>query len=200
MHAGHTLAYRVLSAAGNTEGKAGQGGGRRRLTGAGLDLGGVLQHLERATSHVAADRARFYSRKNRIGEVTMANRGPKPKTAMNSGSHQAGFIRGPHVPTSDLTPGGHTEFTRLVGMLTSMGTLERVDMGIVTEASRVKAALDEIHAENDTRGNIKVIGILTSQLRGLNRELGLTLHPSRSVVNGHRPALSSKWGDKLKVY
>jgi hypothetical protein len=28
-------------------------------------------------------------------------------------------------------------------------------------------------------GNIKVIGILTSQLRGLRRELRLTLQPSR---------------------
>ncbi len=69
--------------------------------------------------------------------------------------------------------------------LSSKGTIGRADMGILTECARVKAALDEIHDEKNTKGNIKTIGVLTSQRRGLLRELGLTLQPSRSLVRGN---------------
>jgi len=59
----------------------------------------------------------------------------------------------------------------------------------------ITARLNRAYDEDDT----KVINQLTSQRRGLLRELGLTLQPSRSRVNGHRVELPSKWDGILKV-
>ena len=66
--------------------------------------------------------------------------------------------------------------------LRDRGTLERNDVGVMTEAARLAALLNELHARNDIDTNLKAIGLLTSQLRGCRRELGLTTMPSRSVV------------------
>jgi hypothetical protein len=111
-----------------------------------------------------------------------ANRGPKLKTVGNTAPGVAGFIRTPMEPTSKLNAAGRAKFKRLVATLSSNGTLARVDPGVVTEAARVKAALDEIYAAGDIRTDLKATTTLTSQRRGLFRELGLTLQPSRSAV------------------
>jgi hypothetical protein len=111
-----------------------------------------------------------------------SNRGPKLHTIGNSAPHAGGFIRTPMEPTSKLNAAGRAEFRRLVAALSSKGTIGRVDPGVVTECARIKAALDSIHEANDIRADLKAVTTLTSQRRGLLRELGLTLQPSRSVV------------------
>jgi phage terminase small subunit len=70
------------------------------------------------------------------------------------------------------------EFQRLVARLDNRGMLERCDPGHITEAARVFEALCNAYTEK----NQKTINQMTTQLRGLRRELGLTLHPSRSHV------------------
>jgi hypothetical protein len=112
----------------------------------------------------------------------MAKTGPKQRTAKNTARRQGGFSRAPVEPTAGLTTDGRREFDRLVKSLRDRGTLERNDLGVVTEAARVAAILNKVHARDDIDADIKTIGILTSQLRGLRRELGLTTMPSRSVV------------------
>jgi phage terminase small subunit len=107
------------------------------------------------------------------------NRGPKPKTAKNKPSKPTGpSLAGPPVPTCTLTPIAQTEFERLVLMLDNRNTLERVDVAVITEAARVFARLCKAYDDDDT----KVINQLTTQRRGLLRELGLTLQPSRTLV------------------
>ncbi len=69
---------------------------------------------------------------------------------------------------------------------------------MLTEAARVTERLDKAYRDDDT----KVINQLTAQRRGLLRELGLTLHPSRSLVKTTAKSasdLESKWAGILKV-
>jgi hypothetical protein len=97
------------------------------------------------------------------------------------------------MPVSRLKRHAKTEFDRLIVVLRRRGTLERVDMGTVTELARVKALLDAEHARpgEPDAARLKAIAILTNLRRGLTRELGLTLQPSRATyrVNpGHGSA------------
>jgi phage terminase small subunit len=114
----------------------------------------------------------------------MGRRGPKPRNAGNSGN--PGGAKGPARvdPPSELTPAAEAEFRRLVDVLDARGSLGRVDLAVVAEAARVKALLDRAHDVADVTdpATIKVLNVLTTQRRGLLRELGLTLQPSRSVV------------------
>jgi hypothetical protein len=114
----------------------------------------------------------------------MGKRGPKPRNASNSGHAGRGTNAARVHPPSELTPGADAEFRRLVEVLDARGSLERVDLAVVAEAARVKALLDKAHDVADVTdpGTIKVLNVLTTQRRGLLRELGLTLQPSRSVV------------------
>lgn len=117
----------------------------------------------------------------------MSARGPKPKTAANSPRlGGAKVIRHETLePPSDLIEGARAEYDRLVGVLQAKGTLDRMDLAVIAECSRIKGLLDAMHklAETDPdRLTICSIGMLTSQRRGLLRELGLTSQPSRSVV------------------
>jgi phage terminase small subunit len=134
------------------------------------------------------------------------SRGPKVKTARNS---RVAVIRHETLePPSTLTKPARAEFDRLVGVLRCKGTLERVDLGILAEAGRVKALLDQMHRNvekdpNDWRSANR-IGTLTTQRRALFRELGLTLLPSRSMiktnpVGSDRDEEPGPWASKLKV-
>jgi phage terminase small subunit len=113
----------------------------------------------------------------------MSKSGPKPRTAANTAN---GFIRRDAVePPSELSAEARSEFDRLAEVLRQKGTLERVDLAVLAECARVKALLDRAyqHVADDLDPRaMKMIGALTSQRRGLLRELGLTLQPSRSVV------------------
>jgi hypothetical protein len=124
----------------------------------------------------------------------MSKRGPKPRTPFNSGPVIAGSMEHgePPEPTSDLSTRAQAELDRLVQTLRDRGTIAAADAGTITEAARLKAALDEVHERpGGAVANIKVVGILTSQLRGLRRELGLTIQPSRApaVAVRHRDSL-----------
>lgn len=114
----------------------------------------------------------------------MGRRGPKPRNAANSQGHASAEPPAHVEPPCDLSGGALAEFRRLAGVLDSRGTLERVDLAVVAEASRIKALLDKAHGVADVTdpATIKVLNVLTTQRRGLLRELGLTLQPSRSVL------------------
>jgi hypothetical protein len=115
----------------------------------------------------------------------MSRSGPKPRTAKNTSGRHPGLIRrSSEEPTSELSLEALREFQRLLEVLRSMGTLDRVDLGVVTEAARVKDLLDQFYRIPGlpNRATIAAIGLLTSQVRGLRRELGLTTMPSRSLV------------------
>lgn len=116
----------------------------------------------------------------------MAQRGRKPRTARNSPDRHPGLIRhGSLEPPSALDKVAKVEYGRLVDVLDEKGTLDRIDLAVVAEAARVKALLDRAHAMVEKALDpwaVKMINVLTTQRRGLLRELGLTLQPSRSVV------------------
>jgi len=107
----------------------------------------------------------------------MATRGKKPKTLSNS-APPVGLKFEDIQPTSILNAEASAEFSRLCTVLFLRGTLERVDIAVLTECARVTARLDQAYKLDET----KVINQFTTQRRGLLRELGLTLQPSRSVV------------------
>lgn len=116
----------------------------------------------------------------------MAQRGRKPRTARNSSDRHSGLIRRESLePPSVLGDAAKAEYWRLVGVLDEKGTLDRVDLAVVAEAARIKAILDRAYADVELvldRDALKTIGAMTTHRRGLLRELGLTLHPSRSIV------------------
>lgn len=76
---------------------------------------------------------------------------------------------------------------------------------MLTECARIKDLLDRVQKSAASgevdRDVVKTIGLLTSQRRGLLRELGLTLQPSRTLVKtiAKSGEPGSKWGDKLKI-
>jgi hypothetical protein len=126
-------------------------------------------------------------------------RGPKPRTALNSRSNAKGFIRHTELaPTAALTPAALEEFQRLIVVLESRGTLDRVDLGVITETARVKGLLDRAHAtqpEDPDIESVRVVAMLSAQLRGFRRDMGLNLLPSRSVVHSTgRPVYRGKDG------
>jgi hypothetical protein len=135
-------------------------------------------------------------------------RGPKIRTADNAREGHPGLIRRDSLDSpSDLSTGAQAEYQRLLDVLRAKGTLERVDIGVIAEAARIKALLDTAHGMIDVLMDpkiMKMVGALTTQRRGLLRELGLTLQPSRSVVRGNpagseRDSMASKWAGKMKV-
>jgi hypothetical protein len=136
----------------------------------------------------------------------MATRGPKLRSARNARPGSPGLIRHADLtPTSILSPIALAEFQRLVGVLGSKGTLDRTDLSVVTECSRIKALLDGAYEEAKTkcdREQVSAIGQLTSQRRGLLRELGLTLSPSRVHVrpgSGLDPANLDPTAAKIRL-
>ncbi len=115
------------------------------------------------------------------------SRGPKPKTRKNAAPKPkdvAGEITA--APTSPLSPVALEEFWRLVSELDWRGMLDKTDLSIVTDAARLKALLDQLHAQVvdgiPPRGLVAQIGIVESQRRGRMREMALTTAPNRSVV------------------
>jgi hypothetical protein len=131
----------------------------------------------------------------------MTRRGPKLQTANNAPGNVKGFIRHESLtPTSALTPEALAEFDRLIAVLDARGTLDRVDLAVVTNAARVKALLDR--AEADVKDNLdpirlKAMTTLLAQHRGLLRELGLTLQPSRSLIRTNAQAGPGYWSRLL---
>jgi phage terminase small subunit len=116
----------------------------------------------------------------------MATRGPKLRTAANAGRSKKGLIRRDSFePPSELNEVAKAEYWRLVEVLRCKGTLDRVDLGAIVEAARVKDVLDRayaIAAKGLDMYAVRFVALLTTQRRGLIKELGLTLQPSRSVV------------------
>jgi phage terminase small subunit len=78
----------------------------------------------------------------------MARRRPKRQTASNArrSPPRAGLWDQFRPPTG-LGDAAEKEFHRLVPDLTQAGTLDRCDPAIVLEAARVRALLDQAHAE-----------------------------------------------------
>jgi phage terminase small subunit len=141
----------------------------------------------------------------------MMSRGPKQKTARNSRRGSAGIIRHEALePPSVLTRQAREEYDRLVGVLQCKGTLDRVDLGVIAEAARVKALLDRLHRkiekDQDDWRALNRLCTLTTQRQALLRGLGLTTQPCRSVVKANpigsqrdEEPNPSPWAGKLKV-
>jgi phage terminase small subunit len=136
----------------------------------------------------------------------MSTRGPKVRTSQNSRKAPLGSIEHASLePPCTLTDEARAEYDRLIEVLRSGGTLERVDLGCVANAARVKDLLDRAHkavgAGIDAK-KVKLMNLLTTQHRGLLRELGLTSQPSRLVFRA-TPAttgeVEDKWAGKLKI-
>lgn len=140
-------------------------------------------------------------------------RGPKPRTAKNASQRTAGrIVHAKLEPTSALSVDGLREFQRLVAVLDNRGSLDRVDLAVVTECARVNEQIDQLYATPNlnedgkeipglSKQSIQLITMLTSQRRGLLRELGLTIKPSNTMVKtvAKSSEPGSKWGDKLKI-
>jgi len=115
-----------------------------------------------------------------------STRGPKSKTVKNSHRKPvAPLDLTKIIPTSALGVEATAEFWRLVHVLDNRGTLDRVDLAVLTEAARVKTNLDQAYAINEaelTSKTTAMIAMLTSHRRGLLREMGLSITPSRNQV------------------
>lgn len=116
----------------------------------------------------------------------MSRRGQKLRSAENSHPSRPGIVRHETLASpSELSPVAQAEYDRLIGVLTTKGTIDRVDLSTIAECARIKAALDALYKTDPDlagRWSIARAGTLTTQRRGLLRELGLTLLPSRSMV------------------
>ena len=137
----------------------------------------------------------------------MAKRGPKIRTAENAADGHPGVIRrnGLDAP-SELDEVAETEYQRLLDVLSAKGSLDRVNLGVVAEAARIKSLLDHAHELVNILMDpkiVKMVGALTTHRRGLLRELGLTLQPSRSVarttLGSERDDKQSAWTKRLKI-
>jgi P27 family predicted phage terminase small subunit len=124
-------------------------------------------------------------------------RGPKVKTAQNSLESVSGLIRHRELKVPKAFPrAAKAEFRRLIQALTQVGLLDKVDLGVITECARVTGLLHAAHKLIADDGMYQVtsnglktkhpamdaISILTSQRRGLLRELGLTISPRRAQI------------------
>ena len=136
-------------------------------------------------------------------------RGPKPKTAKNAPRKPVETLPLAGVyATSDLTPVASKEFKRLVTLLDNRGTLERVDIAVLTECARIKALLDRAQADVDDpvgdldKDKIRMVTALNSHRLALLRALGLTLFPSRSVVKtiAKDPSQADPIQGKIKLH
>ncbi len=82
-----------------------------------------------------------------------------------------------------LSKPARVEYKRLLGVLQTFGSLEVIDLMCVANAARTKALLDaaykDLGGELD-RLKINTVNKLTTQHRGLMRELGLTTSPNRA--------------------
>jgi phage terminase small subunit len=116
----------------------------------------------------------------------MAARGPKIRTAGNASAAHPGVIRHETLaPPCPLSKAAQAEYDRLISLLRSKGSLDRIEIGIVAKCARFSATLDALYASDPDlvdRGSVSRAGILSSQIRGLLREIGLTVQPSRSLV------------------
>ena len=131
----------------------------------------------------------------------MPDRGPKPRTVRNSPPRPSGTVPISEIePTSALNPEALAEFRRLVAVLDNRGTLDRIDLAIVTECARIKDLLDQNHKLLSITMDPKTVAIvtqLTSQRRGLLREMALTMTPSRSVVKTVARSNADDAGDPM---
>lgn len=114
------------------------------------------------------------------------SRGRKLKTVENSPRGTADLIHRDSIESpSDLSEAAQIEYRRLCDVLDSRGTFTRIDLAVVAECARIKAELDRAYKLNSIMFDpkiVNVIGTLTSQRRGLLREMGLSILPSRSVI------------------
>ncbi len=103
-----------------------------------------------------------------------------------------------------LTPAAQAEYERLLQVMQEFGSLEVVDLIVVANAARTKDLLDKAYEALDggiDRLKLRSVNLLTTQHRGLMRELGLTTSPNRSVFRP-KPQPESKtdeWSERLKV-
>lgn len=113
-------------------------------------------------------------------------RGRKPGTVLNGFKSVTGRIRHDKLePTSTLNDNAKEEFWRLVSVLDNRGSLERIDLAVVTECARITDLLNRTHemlALGIDPKAVQLVTMLTSQRRGLLRELGMTIKPSNTLV------------------
>jgi hypothetical protein len=100
-------------------------------------------------------------------------------------------------PTSRLCAAELREFRRLVGVLCRRGTLSRVDPAAITDLARLKVALDRAYREKPF--SPREVGILQGHIRGVRRELGLSLQSSRILTRVWPEGQDAKsyWRSKL---
>ena len=124
----------------------------------------------------------------------MSNRGPKPQTSSNKAQSPPRAIPIDQiVPTADLHKDALVEFRRLITVLDARGSLDRIDLSLPTECARITDTLNCAHRLNAVVFDSKMVSTiaqLTSQRRGLLREMGLSIQPSRTHV--HTTAKSSE--------
>jgi hypothetical protein len=108
------------------------------------------------------------------------------------------------APVSKLGRVAQAEFDRLMTVLRKRGVEAKIDIGVVTEAARVKGFIDA-ECEKGDRMDPRVYKELANLRRGLIRELGLVLQPSRAryAVQGgpasaSSPDAAARWSHLLE--
>jgi hypothetical protein len=117
----------------------------------------------------------------------MSKRGRQLKTSRNSAKGTKGFVHHETLDSPrDLNAAAQVEYQRLLKLFQSRGTIDRFDLSQVAQLARVSEKLDRLNEQSQS-GELdyqleKMQHMLTSQYRGLLRDMGVTLMPSRSVV------------------
>lgn len=144
----------------------------------------------------------------------MAKRGPKARTAANSGAKSgAGGLWVDVRPPSGLSDGALAEYSRLVGILKAVGTLERTDPRMVElyaiNYDLIRRATEQIDCEGLTTETaegraiahplLSAINTATIRLRGLMNDMGLTPSSSKLTDTIAEAKPSDPWAGILNV-
>jgi hypothetical protein len=132
-----------------------------------------------------------------------SKRGPKRRTVENSRSTAQGYIRHKALePVSALEADERAEFDRLIVVLVQRGSISQVELRYVTEAARVGVMLSKVNRRPPIEiEEVRAVAMLTTQLRGLYRDMGLNTLPSRTKIHGssqNGPASADRdpWGNR----
>lgn len=124
----------------------------------------------------------------------MSKRGPKPRLAAAT----AGASAGRFEPPAELDVEERVEFDRLTEEVRHRGTLARTDPMAVCDLARMTCLLRRLYAEEPP--DVKAVVSTQNCVRGLRRELALSLQPSRVMLRtnpGEPSDARSYWRERM---
>lgn len=123
----------------------------------------------------------------------MSKRGPKPGPKIRF-TPAPGRIDSP----VELNADERAEFDRLVELVNGRGLLARIDPAALADLARAQVTLNGLYAAKAR--NVKAIAQMQNVVRGLRRETGISIQPSRVMLRttpGEATSSRAYWTAKL---